>query len=120
MTPDERSFARHFPHRIKWIDRLQCDKTGMPISTNDFVYKNIEYELKTPQKYRYVVISRQIRGAVKAHSQKQNFMVYLRRPLSQKLLLKLQNYNLNNPDNQIEELLVFDRIKITKIELTKN
>jgi SPP1 gp7 family putative phage head morphogenesis protein len=115
----ERAFVRQFTehYKIRWIDRKMSRPDGNGyLPTNDFVLRGIEYELKTPRHAKYSSIANLVRKSVPKG--KDSFMVNLGdRKLSDKLRGQLENYNVKNPNNQINRLNVWTRGEIVKIKL---
>ena len=120
MTADERWFVRNFDGNIKWIPKFAW-KNGKLISTNDFIFNGKQYELKTPQKkIKYKSISNMIKKDVSKG--KKDFVIsFKNKKIPEKIVKQLENYNINNPDNRIRTLHLFNKEKqMVKINLKKS
>lgn len=120
MEIGERAFVRNFTedHKIKWIDRNQFDQaTGNMLPTYDLIWRGKEWELKTATaKPKYSTISTSIRNAAKQG--KKNFVYDIHKyKFDDKLREQLSSYNLRNPNNKIDNLIVYSKDGTHKISL---
>lgn len=122
VKPHERRFLQRFTRRgeiIKWIKRDDINvETGGYYPTNDFEWKEEQWELKEPKRKRYSRIAKMIRSS---SSIKENFMIdFGNTGVTEVLTRQLAMYNINNPKRPIKKLYIFSRGKIWKILLRKN
>lgn len=119
----EKDFVKRFTQlgfKITWISRIKKKKSGGYFPTNDFIWNNIEWELKRPLKKKYKPIYNRIRDA--RTSGKMNFIIDLgEATLTQKLAESLAEYNLRKTKAQskIRRLLVMDKQGLVKIILKR-
>lgn len=126
MKTQERRFVRKFTfrgERIMWIKR---DSKVAPggigyLPTNDFVWKGIEWELKstTAKRIKERTVIRRINESV--DSGKNNICIDLgKNTVTPKLLKRLIQYNVSRVKDRkrhIENIIVFDREGLYKVEL---
>ncbi|MGI6484605.1 MAG: hypothetical protein ACOX0R_03210 [Candidatus Dojkabacteria bacterium] len=122
IKPHEREFVRKFTklgHRIKWIVRDKTAKDGVGyLPTNDFIWRDKEWELKKPQKKKYCNAKRLIKKG--RESDKQNYILdYGNALLSEKVAKQLSLYNVRNKKKTITRLFVVDREGLKEIVLRK-
>jgi len=123
IKPYERDFVKRITKmgfRIKWISRNSNISIPMGgyLSTNDFVWNNLEFELKRPLKKKYKSIYNRINEA--RNKGKVNFVIDLGDSiLKRKLAESLTEFNIrkNKEQNKIERLYILDKKQFVEIIL---
>ncbi|MGI5897863.1 MAG: hypothetical protein ACOX6Q_01745 [Candidatus Dojkabacteria bacterium] len=115
----EKDFAQRFTnlgYSIRWIKPDTSGKGKIAQPTNDFVWNNNQWELKTVQYAKYSSISKTVRHAIKRG--KRNFMIDLgRKKLTRTLAFQLSKFNRRTQGNKATRILVFTRGEIIEIVL---
>lgn len=122
IKPNEREFAERFTNlgfKIKWIKRNQKRKSGIGyLPSNDFIWKDKEWECKEIFNQKYSSISKRLR--IPILQGKKNFLISMQKKrLSRKLTYQLAHFNIRKKVNLIERLIIFDKEGIKEIVLQK-
>jgi len=121
IKPHERTFTEEFTKRgykITWISRIRKkseSSTGY-LPTSDFIWNDLEWELKQPEKAQYSNIKNLLKRGSK--SGKKNFLIDLKyTTLKWNLTERLARYNLEREQYKIERLYVLDKKGLYEILL---